>query len=62
MIQGIQVRNFKTERISTKENDEKYLARLRELLLFPKGSNFKNTDIFSDLESNKWRGNVWLQY
>ncbi|VVC34208.1 Hypothetical protein CINCED_3A008503 [Cinara cedri] len=52
---GIQVRNFKTERNTTKENDEKYLSRLKELFSLSKGSNLKNSDIFSDLDYNKWR-------
>lgn len=56
-ILGNQFRNFKTERISSKENDEKILSRLREMLLLHKGSDLKN-DIFSDLEANKWKGNI----
>lgn len=32
------------------------MSRLREMLLLPKGNEFKNTDIFSDLETNKWKG------
>ncbi|KAL4103679.1 hypothetical protein QTP88_019023 [Uroleucon formosanum] len=51
----VQFRNFKTERISSKENDEKMINRLREMLLLPKGSNLKGTDLFSGMESNKWK-------
>ncbi|XP_025406784.1 ATP-dependent zinc metalloprotease YME1 homolog isoform X2 [Sipha flava] len=50
----IQFRSFKTERISSKENDEKLISRIKELLLFSKGSDYKTNDIFSDIESNKW--------
>lgn len=32
------------------------MSRLREMLLLPKGSDLKNSDSFSDLESNKWKG------
>ncbi|KAL5237268.1 hypothetical protein ACI65C_004678 [Semiaphis heraclei] len=49
----VQFRNFKTERISSKENDEKLMNRLREMLLLPKGSDLKGTDLFSGMESNK---------
>lgn len=51
----VQFRNFKTERISSKENDEKMINRLREMLLLPKGSDLKGTDLFSGMESNKWK-------
>lgn len=38
----VQFRSFKTERISSKENDEKMMNRLREMLLLPKGSDLKD--------------------
>ncbi|XP_026818423.1 ATP-dependent zinc metalloprotease YME1 homolog isoform X3 [Rhopalosiphum maidis] len=38
----VQFRSFKTERISSKENDEKMINRLREMLLLPKGSDLKD--------------------
>lgn len=31
------------------------MSRLREMLLLPKGSEFKN-DIYSEVELNKWKG------
>jgi len=55
-ILDVQFRSFKTERISSKENDEKMINRLREMLLLPKGSDLKGTDLFSGMESNKWKG------
>jgi len=55
-ILDVQFRNFKTERISSKENDEKLMNRLREMLLLPKGSDLKGTDLFSGMESNKLKG------
>ncbi|KAL4103673.1 hypothetical protein QTP88_019023 [Uroleucon formosanum] len=47
----VQFRNFKTERISSKENDEKMINRLREMLLLPKGSNLK--DLLKNENINK---------
>jgi len=32
------------------------INRLREMLLLPKGSDLKGTDLFSGMESNKWKG------
>ncbi|XP_025208239.1 ATP-dependent zinc metalloprotease YME1 homolog isoform X2 [Melanaphis sacchari] len=49
----VQFRSFKTERISNKENDEKMINRLREMLLLPKGNDLKGTDLFSGMEFNK---------
>ncbi|XP_060855852.1 ATP-dependent zinc metalloprotease YME1L isoform X1 [Metopolophium dirhodum] len=51
----VQFRSFKTERISSKENDEKMINRLREMLSLPKGSDLKGTDLFSGMESIKWK-------
>lgn len=62
LIPDIQFRSFKTERISSKENDEKLISRIKELLLYPKGGDFKNNDIFSDAESNKWNGKFLLYF
>ncbi|XP_027838943.1 ATP-dependent zinc metalloprotease YME1L isoform X2 [Aphis gossypii] len=49
----VQFRSFKTERISSKENDEKMINRLREMLLLPKGSDLKGTNLLSGMEFNK---------
>ncbi|XP_022163392.1 ATP-dependent zinc metalloprotease YME1 homolog isoform X3 [Myzus persicae] len=47
----VQFRSFKTERISSKENDEKMINRLREMLLLPKGSDLK--DLLKNENINK---------
>lgn len=56
-ILDVQFRSFKTERISAKENDKRMTSRLKELF---QGNDLKNSDIFSDLESNKWSGKLSL--
>jgi len=38
------------------------MSRLREMLLLPKGSEFKNKDIFPDMESNKWKGKYYFKF
>lgn len=36
------------------------ISRLREMLLMPKGSDLKSSDIFSDVEANKWKSKALL--
>lgn len=36
------------------------VSRLKEMLLMSKGSDLKSTDIFSDVEANKWKSKALL--
>jgi len=55
-ILDVQFRNFKTERFSSKENNEKMINRIRDMLFLPKQSDLGGTDLFSGMKSKKWKG------